>query len=260
MATVKKSTRSLPLLFLILCATPLAQAVNIDMEGTAESGSKTDDLLGSVRIFGDAVLFTGHGHFWSATHPLIGSDRPDNGSDFLLNDAASGITIAALSGTFSLTQFDASEWDVHLPREQTITVTGTLPGGETIVANFVTDALFAFETFVLPAGFDELDSVNIKNENGDMAWDNILINEEPPQPTPRAPSVTGVLLAGTDFTIRFQAEAGLRDWRVMGSSDVRDFSHNISARSTISEIAPGQYEAVVDVSGMPGSFFLRVER
>ena len=246
-------------MFLLLSGTgsPDARAATIDMEGKSEPGGVADDWHGSVHLFGDAILFTGHAHFWSATHPRVGEDRPDNGTDFLLNDAPDGIIVAAVSGAFSLTQFDASEWGVEIRRGQEIVVTGTYADGGSIVATFVSDAEFGFETFTLPAGFENLESVNIKNANGAMAWDNIRINEEPT--TPIIPILSGVELSGGELRFRFESTPGRRDWKVLGTIDLQDFSEDVTGRSTIVETGSGNYEVAVDVTGMGQRYYFRVE-
>ena len=73
-------------------------------------------------------------------------------------------------------------------------------------------------------------------------------------------TITESALMGTDFVIHFTSEAGLTGWKVTGSDNLLNFPNDKTAASTISETSPGVYKAVVDVSGEPGRYFLRIER
>lgn len=76
------------------------QAFIIDMEGIAPSGSITFENNAN-RTFGDFNVFVRHGHYWDSNEANVGSTRPDNGTDFLLNDSGGGIDISKLSGELS---------------------------------------------------------------------------------------------------------------------------------------------------------------
>ncbi len=67
-------------------------------------------------------------------------------------------------------------------------------------------------------------------------------------------------LDGRHFTIRFSGEPEVTGWKVTGSSTVEDFGDDLTSASVLTETAPGEYEAVVDVTGKPERYFLRVGR
>lgn len=66
--------------------------------------------------------------------------------------------------------------------------------------------------------------------------------------------VTETVIAGTQFTIRFSSVAGLTGFKVMGSTNLLTFPADKTAVSAISETSPGNYQAVVNISGLPPSF------
>jgi hypothetical protein len=72
--------------------------------------------------------------------------------------------------------------------------------------------------------------------------------------------VTGVSRSGNTFIIRFASTAGLTGWRIKGSTDLLSFPVDETVTTVVTEIDPGQYEAAVDVTGDPPTYFLRVER
>lgn len=72
--------------------------------------------------------------------------------------------------------------------------------------------------------------------------------------------ITDCSLSGTDFTIHFTAEVGTTTWRVMGSVDLDGFPDDLTAVSSITETSPGIYEVIVDLSGHPERYFVRIER
>jgi len=51
-------------------------------------------------------------------------------------------------GLFNLYSLDISEWDSSFPLGQTLTVTGHLFGGGTVVTNINTDNIFGFDTII----------------------------------------------------------------------------------------------------------------
>jgi len=68
-----------------------------------------------------------------------------------------------------------------------------------------------------------------------------------------------VHLNGSSFTIQFEGEESITEWRIMASSDLIVFDDDLTAASVITEIAPGKYEAVIDITGQLPSCFFRVE-
>lgn len=71
--------------------------------------------------------------------------------------------------------------------------------------------------------------------------------------------VTEASLNAGVFTIRFVSTPGISGWKVKGSVDLLEFNIDETADSTITETAPGEYRADIDVTGAPGKYFLRVE-
>lgn len=72
--------------------------------------------------------------------------------------------------------------------------------------------------------------------------------------------IVGSSLHGTDFVIRFTGEPGVIDWRLMGSFNLKDFDISLAAETVFTEIAPGEYEAAINVMDKPSRSFFRVER
>ncbi len=72
--------------------------------------------------------------------------------------------------------------------------------------------------------------------------------------------VTGSSLEDGVFTIHFASAAGAAGWKIMGSADLGTFDIDETANATITETAPGEYRAEVDVTGAPEKYFLRIER
>lgn len=71
--------------------------------------------------------------------------------------------------------------------------------------------------------------------------------------------LTDCFLDGTTQTLRFCARAGVTNWNVMGSTDLQSFLEDRTVQSSISDLGLGEYEAVVDVTGLPNRYFLRIE-
>ncbi len=72
--------------------------------------------------------------------------------------------------------------------------------------------------------------------------------------------VTGVSRTGTDLTIAFEASPSMAGWKVFGSTNLQSFPDDLTTQSVITEPSAGTYQAVVDVSGLPASYFVRIER
>ena len=52
----------------------------------------------------------------------------------------------------------------------------------------------------------------------------------------------------------------MTDWRVMGTDDLREINEDRTSDSTISEISPGVYEAVVELGVLEDRYFMRIEK
>jgi len=62
------------------------------------------------------------------------------------------------------------------------------------------------------------------------------------------------------LVLRKMVEPAVPEWRMLGGSDLTNLYTDYTASATFTEIAAGDYEAVVDLSEMPEPFFLRFER
>lgn len=78
-------------------------------------------------------------------------------------------------------------------------------------------------------------------------------------PTVATPEITGVSRSGDLLTIDFTGEAGVTDWKVMAGIDLLSFPIDETPAS-IPENPTGVYQAQIDVSGDPASYFMRIER
>jgi Cadherin domain len=72
------------------------------------------------------------------------------------------------------------------------------------------------------------------------------------------PAITGVSLSGTTLTLDFTGEPGVTNWKIMAGTDLQSFPIDETPGS-ISEGPPGVYQALIDVTGDPPRYFLRVE-
>lgn len=175
-----------------------ASAFVIDMEGIAPAGGLTTENS-ATRAFGDFSLTVNHGHYVDSAEPgILSGGRPDNGSDWLLHDDSTVLTVARTNGAaFSIQAFDATEYAANLvglaSLNHDINVVGSLFGGGSINATFTTDAVHAFETFAFDSTWANLVSVTFQNASRIMAYDNIVVNA--PVPAPAAASLFGLGLA-----------------------------------------------------------------
>jgi hypothetical protein len=78
-------------------------------------------------------------------------------------------------------------------------------------------------------------------------------------PLPRT-RIVGTELQGSLFSLKFSGEAGVSDWLLKGSNDLNGFPDDLTAGTTLTEPSPGNYEAAVDLSGFPDTYFIRIIR
>lgn len=71
--------------------------------------------------------------------------------------------------------------------------------------------------------------------------------------------ITSFTLVDNTATIGFTGEAGVTTWQVKASTDLLSFPIDETPNSTITEGPAGVYSAVVDVTGAPNPYFLRIE-
>ncbi|MEM9236130.1 MAG: fibronectin type III domain-containing protein, partial [Verrucomicrobiota bacterium] len=64
---------------------------------------------------------------------------------------------------------------------------------------------------------------------------------------------------GSTGTITFKGTPGVSTWKVMGSADLATFDIDETSNAVITEISPGVYTAVLDFTGYPAAYFLRIE-
>lgn len=200
-----------------------ANAALIDFEGIAAVNDQTIET-GTMNTFNGFDVFVPHGHYQGLGFLQDPGPSPSSGSDWLLHDhygetALPGapnqpveITVSG-GGVFSVTSIDASEWDIAFGGGHTLTLTGYLSGGGTIVADFVTDSFvpgdatdvgFGFETFIV-IGFANLIQLDIIGSSsilgpctglsvcGALGYDNIVASVVPLPPA--------LLLFGTGLTV-----------------------------------------------------------
>lgn len=77
-------------------------------------------------------------------------------------------------------------------------------------------------------------------------------------------TVTAVSRAGNSITVSFSGQPNIAPatWTVKGSSTLASFPDNKTADAVITEtpLGSGNYQAVVDVTGEPATYFIRIER
>jgi hypothetical protein len=176
-----------------------AYAFVIDFEGIAPAGGITSAHSVTVTVGGFVVHIDGH---------IVDSNAPDvlsgffanNGTDWALEEFEFELTRSD-GGPFSLLSLDVSEFanTPFIGLGNTLTLTGHLQGGGTIVANFVTDNTFGFETIApgsdwtnlvqldLASNFDSLDRFMV------LGYDNInVVSLSVPEPTSQVLLLTGL--------------------------------------------------------------------
>ncbi len=181
---------------IVAASTQVQAGMIIDMEGIAPSNSTTSDE-NTTRTFGDFKVFVRHGHYWDSNQADVGNARPDNGTDFLLNDNNQGIDISkSLGGSFSVQSFDASEWNAGFGGTNDLQAIGFLSGGGMVTQTFTTDNTFGFQTFTLLPTFTNLTSFRLIDSYTEMAWDNIAVDQVTGVPEPTSMALLGLASLG----------------------------------------------------------------
>lgn len=164
-----------------LFALPADATVLIDMEGRAPAGGLADAEIPPPPEFNGFTITVSHGHFAASTHPSVGFDYADNGSDTFLHDDARPLIVQMASGApFTILSFDATEWSSQFAGGQPVLVKGVLSLGGTISTSFVTaprsiGVVPTFQSFSFDASWVDLASVEFSNINAAMAYDNIAV-------------------------------------------------------------------------------------
>lgn len=190
-----------------LLAAGAASATIVDFEGVAVANTQTTEDS-TNHVFNGFNVFVPHGHYQGLGF-LQPNPRPSNGSDWLLHDHFSGTLGAPVvvtqvgGGAFSVQSIDAAEWDNGFAKGQTLTMTGHLSGGGTVVLNFVTDQLNGFETFNV-VGMDDIVQLDILGSTngtnfGTLGYDNLVVGAPGGGggvPEPLSLGLVGVALLG----------------------------------------------------------------
>ncbi len=71
--------------------------------------------------------------------------------------------------------------------------------------------------------------------------------------------ITSASRSGNSFITEFAGPPGLTGWKVMGSTDLANFTIDKTPATTLVEFAAGKYRAVTDLTGAGPDFFLRIE-
>ena len=129
----------------------------------------------STTTFSGFDVFVGHGHYIDSTFVGFAS----NGTDWLMHDhydlEAPNVPVTITrsgGGTFTFSSIDSSEWVQNLGvGGHTLTLTGHVQGGGVLVANFLTDNVFGFQTFSVGAWVNlvSLDIIGSSSNQGNCA-------------------------------------------------------------------------------------------
>jgi len=72
-------------------------------------------------------------------------------------------------------------------------------------------------------------------------------------------TVTGIVRSGNTMQIDFVSKPGVTGLAVKGSADLTGWPDDLTALSSITEVSPGAYRAVIDVTGRPaGKYFVQI--
>lgn len=178
-----------------------AGALTIDLEGIAPPGGQAGFVSATIPQSGFEIGIPVSGSVVDSGFFLVGSFYADNGSDWLLYNSASPLTLSRTGGTpFSIQSFDATFWGIPNNFDGSngnIAVTGHLDGGGTLSQTFTVDTNPAFETFLFGPAWANLASVEFQNVQGRIAFDNFVVDEAVAAvPEPAALAVLGLGLAG----------------------------------------------------------------
>ena len=188
-----------------------ASALTITFDAVPSSGNTQQSSVTT-----DGYTFTS-GHFHTIDNPSLGvfGGLANNTTIYIAEEAGSlGLPITmvqALGGQFSLTSIDgakafndnAAAASGGFPNADTLNILGNVNGGGTVSASF--SLANAFQTFLLPGSFANLDSVVFSGSlltggAGGIGLDNVVVDGSTSR-TPDAAS-TLALLSGTMMGLR----------------------------------------------------------
>jgi len=162
----------------------------LQFEGVAPAGRGSPFLTGYFNE-GSYRVYTPYGQWVDKMTDDVGTEHPDNGTDWFLNNNTGGIVIGhSLSNPFYLLQLDLTEYSWVMSGGRAINIDGITPGGATL-STILTTAVRApyltpqFQRFVLPTEWTQtpLRSVTITQQNNGFAVDNIYLRAAPlPEP------------------------------------------------------------------------------
>jgi len=89
----------------------------------------------------------------------------------------------------------------------------------------------------------------------------LIHTQESPAPPPSLPiRGTNVTVSGNTLRVGFEFDPGTTGFVIRGSSDLaKGFPIDKTNDSTITELQPGRYEAVVDLTDEGAGFFIVIE-
>lgn len=167
----------------VLAAFSEASMVTVDFEDVAPSGGSAF-VTTQVYNYGDYAVFVPRGRFVDSAAPgVVGGTFADSGSDYLTSDSATGFTMGRTDGgVFDAVSFMASEFLASTSTPQQFRAFGITNSG-TVEQIFTTDGTFGFETFTFNSDFTDLVSLQLFDNQGLIAWDDVTVETNPvPEP------------------------------------------------------------------------------
>lgn len=160
----------------------------LQFDGVAPDGRGSPFLTGFFEE-GGYRIYTPHGQWVDSMTEDVGTQHPDNGTDWFLNNNNTGIVIThAESLSFHLLSLDLAEYTFVSSGEAPIHIDAFTSNGEFLSTRFITAArpvghVPIFQQFQLPAEWlnTRLRSVAITANNG-FAVDNIRLMAVVPEP------------------------------------------------------------------------------
>ena len=175
----------------LICASLNVSGATVDFEGIAPPNGFTTgtQTVGNFTFTGPTLYVLDSGYF------NIGSERVDNGTDYIFLQSAQNPAIMTLTSPdpFSVTSFDSTEGSWNQTGPTTIVATGTTTGGGTVTQTFTTlthaisnpnppSTVAPFQNFIFDPTFTDLASLQLAFSNtgsSEFAMDNFIVNNVP---------------------------------------------------------------------------------